>query len=298
MNKDNLEKLINKEDKSSKEIFDILMQKDNELSKDEKNKLFKEYFEKLNKEYLNDITKKYNDVINDYEKYLENLSVESNKKIEDIIENAKKGNEILDKRYEKIINTPKRDNELNENEDLGFTNIISGLIKCNELISKIDKEKDLEKYIKEINKKINFLIKLGRLKEAMECCEQSLNLRKDSIIQSKLMCLYGILEKYENVQNLLETTDDGFYKIMLPYAIIQYKQSNYNKSKIIIEELYKAYSEPLKNLIEENYYHSISNGMEEYNYENCISVLLCQVPNFVDFIKNIIENIDDTDKSE
>ena len=95
MNKDNLEKLINKEDKSSKEIFDILMQKDNELSKDEKNKLFKEYFEKLNKEYLNDITKKYNDVINDYEKYLENLSVESNKKIEDIIENAKKGNEIL-----------------------------------------------------------------------------------------------------------------------------------------------------------------------------------------------------------
>lgn len=152
-------------------------------------------------------------------------------------------------------------------------------------------------YMRIRHNKMITLLELGRYKEAIKEAEELLELcNNDNLgVRYILISLYCTLEEFEQCEKLYKKFNDDSVEMLLPMAIMYFKQGNYKKTKEYLKKVEVQNEFVIDFLIGEdketlnscavNYY---SHGSEEEAFMllHDLTYLLGSVPSFIAFIYN------------
>ncbi len=168
---------------------------------------------------------------------------------------------------------------------------IKNINNSEELLNKYSDNKYLLMFVQE--KMLN-LKELGKYRETLKIGEQfyKKDIKNETNIKYEMMSLYALLEEYQKGEEFFNNNNDNSTKILLPYAIMKYKQGKYDESKKIINEIYNKNKTIIKEIITEEWDSNKQESKkikESYIELERIYELLKTVDTFSLFVKEIIK---------
>ncbi|OUM68544.1 hypothetical protein PIROE2DRAFT_3679 [Piromyces sp. E2] len=153
-------------------------------------------------------------------------------------------------------------------------------------------------YMRAKHQKLLLFLDLERYSDALEESEELLKLcESDNLgIRYTLLGLYCYFERYEECEKLFNNYDESSTRLLLPMAIMYYKQDNFEKSKEVLQEINENnphLKQQLKRkdktcLFEEAEnlkYYSFGGKDEAILVVRELNYLLESVPEFLDFVE-------------